>query len=232
MDILYYKLDLEKGWQFKPDQEGCTQDSVFGFDSIRQVYQRENSTEKTVPILFDKKTKRIVNNESSDIIEMFNEAFQEIAPSSDDLAPVHLRNLMADLNSWIYQDLNNGAYKAGFTSSQEAYELAYDRFFDALQKVEFILKDKPFIAGNQLTLSDIRLFPTIIRFDAIYYLRMKLNRYMIRDACPNLQKWVKRMLEIPAVCEATNLDHSKKGYFGSHGNTIVPVGPENWNMEE
>lgn len=230
MDVLFYRRDPERGWQFRPEEEGCTKDSVFGFDFVRQIYERENSEEKSVPILFDKQTKRIVNNESSEIIEMLNEAFK--GKNSLDLAPAHLTNLMTHLNSWIYQEINNGAYKAGFNSSQEAYELAYDKFFEALEKVEFILKKSKFIAGEQVTLSDIRLFPTIIRFDAVYYVRMKLNKYMIRDACPNIQRWIRDMLQLPGVKEVTNLEHCKQGYFGRNGNNIVPLGPENWEIDK
>ncbi|KAA6429496.1 MAG: hypothetical protein FRX49_00888 [Trebouxia sp. A1-2] len=261
MDVLFYSRDPDRGWQFKPEAPGCTPDTVNGgMHFIRELYEKENSGEKTVPVLFDKKTKTIVSNESADIIRMFATECQGMhGPGAPDLIPQQPQQLqqLEDINDWVYTDLANGAYKAGFASSQLAYEAAYKQFFVALDRAEallaknkalnssvlglglaslykmflvktlrtFMLYDR-FLLGDSVSEADVRLFPPIFRFDHIYYLRFLLDRAMISESYPNLQRWMMDFYSLPGVAEASNIDHCKKGYFGRHGNNIVPLGPQ------
>jgi len=221
MDVLFYRRDPEEGWQFNPAEPGCTEDSLYGARYVREIYDRVGSTETSVPILFDKKTETIVSNESAEIIRMLDRAFA----GSTELCPPSLETAIDRINAWTYTDINNGAYKAGFTHDQTAYEVAFERFFAAIDRLEAILTDgRPYLLGP-LTEADVRLFPTIFRFDPVYFTRFRLNRSMVRDH-QHLLAWHDRMLAIPAVGRASNLDHCKKGYFGRTGDDIVPLGPE------
>lgn len=230
MDVLFYRRDPERGWQFKPDEPGCTPDTVFGYRFLREIYERVDSTEKSAPVLYDKKTDRIVSNESAEILRMFDAAFAEVAPCALTLVPRELEAEIDALNAWIYRDINNGAYKAGFSNSQVAYEAAYDRLFAAFAQLDERLADRKFLTGEALTEADVRLFPTIFRFDAIYYTRFRLNHKMVADYT-NLSRWFADMLAYPGVREASNLRHAKNGYFGRTGNNIVPLGPASSGVE-
>lgn len=222
MDVLYYRRDPERGWQFNPEEPGCTEDTLYGASFIQELYTRVGSKETSVPILFDKKTETIVSNESAEIIRMLDRAFRTSGP---ELCPPELETEIDRINAWTYTDINNGAYKAGFTHQQVAYDIAFEKFFAALERLEALLSDgRSFLLGEQLTEADVRLFPTIFRFDPVYFTRFRLNRAMVRDH-PHLSAWHDRMLELPAVARASNLDHCKKGYFGRTGNDLVPLGP-------
>lgn len=227
MDVLFYRRDPERGWQFKPDEDGCTADTIYGHRFIRELYDKMGSEESSVPILFDKKTETIVNNESAEIIRMLNSAFRGTVVADDaiDLYPVALRAEIDQLNAWIYTDVNNGAYKAGFSRSQDAYEKAYERFFAALERLDGILADRRFLTGAQLTEADVRLFPTIFRFDHIYFTRFLLDKKTVRDH-RHLHRWLRDVYHQPGVAEASSLDHARKGYFGRTGNNFIPVGPD------
>jgi len=223
MDVCYYRRHPDKGWTFNPDIPGCTEETVNGIQFIRELYEALGSKEKSVPILWDKKLKTIVNNESSEIIRILNSAFDELVLKTVDLYPPHLRQQIDELNSWIYPEINNGAYKAGFASTQEAYDKAYDIFFNALDKLEKIFAQHKFLCGDEITEADVRLFPTIFRFDDVYYIRFLLNKKMIREY-PNIYRWEKDMYLYPGVADASNIVHCKNGYFGRSGNEIVPLG--------
>lgn len=224
MDVLYFRRDPNRGWQFRPEESGCTPDTLFGHHYIREVYDRVGSAESSVPVLWDRETETIVSNESAEIIRMFDDAFVGFSNGVPSLYPSHLRAQIDGVNTFTYHAINNGAYKAGFTDSQAAYEAAYRRFFDALETLDHMLRGRRFLLGDTVTEADIRLFPTIFRFDAVYYTRFNLDERMVRDI-PPLKRWLENMLFIPGVAEASNLEHCRKGYFGRAGNKIVPLGP-------
>ena len=225
MDVLFYTRDPERGWQFRGSEPGCTADSVNGSRYISEVYARAGSDEKSVPVLWDRKTHTIVSNESAEIIRMFDRAFGHLGTTEFALYPDEISAQIDRINAFTYHAINNGAYKAGFASGQPAYEDAYARFFEALACIEHMLRGRRFLLGEHLTEADLRLFPTIFRFDAVYYTRFNLNQRMVRDM-PSIQGWLQRMFEIPAVARASNLEHCRKGYFGRSGNNIVPLGPQ------
>ncbi|KAL3163163.1 hypothetical protein ABBQ32_009571 [Trebouxia sp. C0010 RCD-2024] len=230
MDVLFYQRDPDQGWQFKPEAPGCTPDTASGgINFIRQLYERFGSKEKSVPVLFDKKTMMIVSNESADIIRMFATECQAMdGPNAASLIPADPAQLqqLEDINAWVYSDIANGAYRAGFASSQPAYEAAYRKFFSALDRAELLLSQHKFLLGDALSEADVRLFPTIFRFDHVYYLRFLLEKAMIVESYPNLQRWLMDFYQLPGVADASNIDHCKKGYFGRHGTNIVPLGPK------
>jgi len=187
-----------------------------GFVCAPEIYKAAvpGSTETSVPILFDRKTKRVVSNESADIVRMF-----AMASGSFDKAK---QPEIDALNARIYQDINNGAYRAGFSSSQATHEEATQKYFRALDWLNNRLAGSKFLCTtNSPTEADLRLFPTVFRHDAVYYARMKLNIAMVRDY-PNLNRWLRDMKEIPGVKEASRIDHCVAGYFGRTGNGIVP----------
>lgn len=220
VDRVYFRRDPDRGWQYRPDIEGFDRDRLYGHQFVRQLYAREGSSERSVPILFDKKAERIVSNESADIIRMLDDAWPDHGPR---LAPPHLRPAIDRYNVWIYRDINNGAYKAGFTRSQEAYEHAYHRFFAALDRLEDVFAAQKFLCGEEVTEADVRLFPTLFRLDAIYSTRFKLGKKLLRDY-RHLPRWLDDMLAIDGVAEASSLENSKQGYFGRHGSNLVPPG--------
>jgi len=155
---------------------------------------------------------------------MFEEGFTGFTNAAHTLYPARLQAQIDRINTFTYHAINNGAYKAGFADSQDAYEKASRIFFDALDTLDHMLRGRRFLLGNTLTEADVRLFPTLFRFDAVYYTRFNLNERMIRDI-PSLKRWLASMLAIPGVAKASNLEHCRKGYFGRTGNNIVPLGP-------
>ena len=224
MDVLYYRRDPERGWQFRPSEPGCTPDTVHGRQYIKEVYAAAESSESSVPILYDKVTHTIVSNESADIIRMFNDALRPLGHGRIDLAPPALQDAIDAINVWTYHTINNGAYKAGFTASQQAHMTAADALFEAFFELDRRLATQPFLCGETVTEADLRLYPTIFRFDAVYYTRFLLNRRMVRDY-PHLEAWRARFAALPGVAEASNMAHCKQGYFGRTGNALVPIGP-------
>jgi len=224
MDVLYFRRDSTKGWQFNPDEPGCTTDRLFGHQYIREIYTNAGSKETSLPVLWDRETQTIVSNESAEIIRMFNDAFEELNGGTPDLYPAEIRQQIDRVNSFTYHAINNGAYKAGFADSQNAYEEAYRTFFDALETLDHMLRGRRFLLGDFLSEADVRLFPTIFRFDSVYFTRFNLSERMIREV-PSLNRWRAAMLEIPEIALASDLDHCRKGYFGRNGNNIVPAGP-------
>ena len=224
MDVLYYRRDPDRGWQFQANEPGCDADSLFGYDYIRQLYEQVGSKETSVPVLWDKETRTIVSNESAEIIRMFDQGFVAFSDNQSTLYPKHLAAQIDRINAFTYHAINNGAYKAGFADAQAAYEAAYNKFFDGLALIDRMLRGRRFLLGDTMTEADVRLFPTIFRFDPVYYIRFNLNARMIADL-PSVQAWLERMLANPAIAAASNLDHCRKGYFGRTGNNIVPLWP-------
>ncbi|MCH9680925.1 MAG: glutathione S-transferase C-terminal domain-containing protein [Deltaproteobacteria bacterium] len=230
MDVLFYRRDPERGWQFRPSEPGCTPDTIHGYTFIRQLYEKLGSTEKSVPVLYDRVTGSIVNNESAQIVRMLGQAFAPLGHGGLDLYPVEHRDEIDRINAWVYTEINNGAYKAGFASTQAAYAMAYDRLFAAFDALDERLAVRPFLVGPAPTEADLRLYPTLFRFDHVYYTRFRLDHKMVRDY-PHLQRWLEAMSAWPGVAPASNLEHCKRGYFGRTGNNIVPLGPALTNAD-
>jgi putative glutathione S-transferase len=221
----------ENGWEFHPDAEGCTEDRLFDSDYLYQVYRRADAHytgRVTVPVLWDKKLNTIVNNESKEIIRMFDLEFDEFATGGHDLFPADIRSDVDEAIEEIYEPINNGVYRAGFAGTQSAYEEAVTELFGALDKWETVLSKQRYMCGDRLTAADICLFTTLFRFDIVYYTHFKCNVRQIRDY-PNLWNFVLDMYQTDGIAETTNIDHTKRHYFGSHETInpkrIVPVGP-------
>ena len=217
-------LMLENGWTFDKAL-GSTGDKLDHFDFMHQRYTADTadySGRVTVPVLWDKQQKRIVNNESSEIIRMFNGAFDDLTGNDLDFYPAPLRGEIDALNERIYPAVNNGVYRAGFATSQQAYEQAFDEVFAELDRLELLLDANRYLAGEYLTEADIRLFTTLIRFDAVYYGHFKCNLRRIADY-PNLSNWLREIYQWPGIAETVDFEHIKHHYYASH-RTINPTG--------
>eukprot|EP01087_Luapelamoeba_hula_P005248 TRINITY_DN15321_c0_g1_i1.p1 TRINITY_DN15321_c0_g1~~TRINITY_DN15321_c0_g1_i1.p1 ORF type:complete len:379 (-),score=55.37 TRINITY_DN15321_c0_g1_i1:122-1141(-) len=208
-------------------------DPLYGFHSLRQLYQLDNPEyvgRYTVPVLWDTETKKIVNNESSELVQMFNTEFNAFAKRPEfDLRPAALVERIDALNTWMYETINNGVYKCGFAISQSAYESAFKVLFTTLDETEEKLSHSRYLAGSELTEADIRLFVTIVRFDPVYVGHFKCNNKRIVDY-PNLWNWVRDVYQYPGIKETVNMHHIKNHYYGSHPTInptgVVPVGPD------
>ncbi len=224
----------ENGWTFRTE-DGATGDTLFGLDFLHQVYTKADPAytgRVTVPVLWDKREGTIVNNESSEIIRMFNSAFD--APengggdASLDFYPEALRGEIDALNERIYPSVNNGVYRAGFATTQAAYEEAFRELFSTLDWLEERLSRQRYLAGDRLTEADWRLFTTLIRFDAVYVGHFKCNLRRIDDY-PNLSNYLRELYQVPGVAETVNMLHIKAHYYASHATVnptgIVPLGP-------
>ena len=221
----------DQGWRFG-DYPGATRDEVNGATYLHEIYTLADpqvSGRATVPVLWDRKRRTIVNNESADILRMFNSGFGALADNSVDLCPQDLREEIEALNARIYPNLNNGVYRAGFATTQEAYEEAFHEVFAMLDELEARFADgRRFLSDDRFTEADIRLFVTLIRFDPAYYGLFKCNLRRLVDY-PALKAYVGRVLAIPGVRETVNLDHIKRGYYSIKAlnpTGIVPLGPE------
>jgi putative glutathione S-transferase len=219
----------EQGWRFG-DYPGAGRDTLNGATYLHELYSRADphfTGRATVPVLWDIKTGAIVNNESADILRMFNSGFGALGDESVDLYPEELR---PDIDAWnerIYPALNNGVYRAGFATTQAAYEEAYHGVFAMLEELERHLGSRKFLAGERLTEADIRLFVTLVRFDVAYHGLFKCNRKRIADY-PALSAYLSRMLSMREIRETVNIDHIKQGYYSIRAlnpNGIVPLGP-------
>jgi glutathionyl-hydroquinone reductase len=217
----------EQGWAFS----ATLPDRVNGFTHLHQLYtaSRPDYTGRIlVPVLWDTQTGVIVNNESGDIVRMLNQAFNAYGDSKVDLYPAPLRIEIDRINAFIYDNINNGVYRCGFASTQAAYEKAFNRLFEALDRVESLLADAPYLVGPAATEADWRLFTTLARFDAVYYGHFKCNRNRIEDF-PHLSRYLRELYWTPGVAATVNIDHIKRHYYMSHPHInpsrIVPVGP-------
>ncbi|MBK5350961.1 glutathione S-transferase family protein [Pseudomonas sp. TH41] len=223
-------LMLENGWTF--DQNlGSTGDKLDHFTFMHQRYTADTADytgRVTVPVLWDKQQNRIVNNESAEIIRMFNSAFDGLTGNELDFYPAPLRGEIDALNERIYPAVNNGVYRAGFATSQKAYEEAFDGLFAELDRLEALLGANRYLVGEYLTEADIRLFTTLIRFDAVYHGHFKCNLRRIVDY-PNLSNWLREIYQWPGIAETVDFTHIKHHYYGSHKTInptgIVPKGP-------
>ncbi|MBV7338765.1 glutathione S-transferase family protein [Chloroflexi bacterium TSY] len=227
----------DQGWEFA-EGPGCTPDSVNNAQYLHQVYTLADPAytgRVTVPVLWDKKLKTIVNNESSEIIRMLNTEFDEYGDTRLNLYPDESQDEIDEINALIYDTVNNGVYKSGFATTQEAYEEAVTALFKTLDMLEKRLGQQPYLVGDQLTEADWRLFTTLIRFDPVYVGHFKCNRRRIVDY-PALSTYLRKLYWVPGVAETVNLLHIKNHYYQSHESVnptrIVPVGPELDWMEE
>jgi len=222
---------LQDGWTFNKE-EGSTGDAVNGKSKLSEIYllaDPKYSGRVSVPVLWDKKRKTIVNNESPEIIRMLNSAFDAFTNVHTDYYPKELRAEIDRLNDLIYPNINNGVYRTGFATAQAAYEQAFRNVFDALDEIEQILSTKRYLTGSTITEADWRLFPTLIRFDAVYYSHFKCNWRHIYEF-PNLSGYVRDLYQQPGVAETVNLAQIKRHYYHSQKQVnptgIVPVGPQ------
>ena len=221
----------EGGWTFQTG-DGVIPDTVIGANHLYQVYiaaMPDYSGRVTVPVLWDKKTNTIVSNESSEIIRMLNSAFDDIGAKPGDFYPAPLRDEIDALNARIYDNVNNGVYKAGFATSQQAYEDAVVPLFETLDWLDERLSARRYLTGSTITEADWRLFTTLVRFDPVYVGHFKCNIRRIADY-PNLFGYVRDLYEQPGVAETVNFEHIKNHYYASHDTInptrVIPVGPE------
>jgi putative glutathione S-transferase len=224
---------LEMGWSFEKNFPGTSGDSLHNKRYVHEIYQlsdKDISTKATVPILWDKKTRTIVNNESSEIIRIMNDAFNDITKNKDDYYPEKFRDQIDSINDTIYENINNGVYRSGFSKTQNSYEEAVKNLFTSLDMVNDILEGRDYLVGDILTEADIRLVPTLIRFDCVYYFHFKCNLKKISEY-KNISRYLRNLFEEDAIKSTTNFEHIKRHYFYSHENInpfrIIPIGPEN-----
>ncbi len=221
---------LDQGWTFSAT--GDYVDHLHGYQFMHEIYTRadkEFTGQITVPVLWDKKLNTIVNNESSEIIRMLNSAFNEFTDVKTDYYPEHLREVIKQVNQPIYDNINNGVYRCGFATTQKAYERAFDRLFNELNNVEQTLSVQRYLAGDQLTEADWRLFTTLIRFDAVYVGHFKCNLKRIADY-PNLSNYLRELYQLPGIAETVDINYIKRHYYYSHTSVnptqLIPKGPQ------
>ncbi|KEF52252.1 ubiquitin-activating enzyme E1 [Exophiala aquamarina CBS 119918] len=236
----------EKGWRFATSVENLPGDDVTpdplhpGYNHIRDIYLSVDADYQgrfSVPMLWDKQSQTVVNNESAEIMRMLNTEFDGLLPDSNkskvlNLLPNDLLSRIEETNLWIYEDINNGVYKCGFASTQGAYNRNVTQLFKSLDRAESDLAGSsgPFYFGDLLTETDIKLYTTLIRFDPVYIQHFKCNIRDIRSGYPNIHKWLRNLYwTIPAFCETTEFEHIRNHYTKSHKNinpsAITPVGP-------
>lgn len=228
-------------WEFSPDRVAtltgetlpeCTSETgtSHGLRLARDVYRLEGADEQSVPILYDKKAGRIVNNESAEIVRILDEHAEALGSEMVERPRLYpedtdIRTEIDALNKLTYVAINNGAYKAGFSSDQAVYATAFEAYFKALERLDETLSDgRAFLTGGDFTEADLRLFPTLYRHDPVYYVRMKLNGAKVLDY-PHLWKWLCRVHALPGVADSGSLVHCRQGYFGRSWNAVVPLGP-------
>lgn len=224
---------LSEGWTLETDYPGATGDEVLGKKRLFEVYQAAKADftgRVTVPILWDRETATIVNNESAEIIRMLDDAFRGVTGSEHtSLYPEDLRPEIDEVNERVYHTVNNGVYKCGFATKQAAYEEAYRELFDTLDVLEERLSERRYLLGDRLTEADVRLFTTLIRFDAVYYGHFKCNKRRVVDY-PNLWGFTRELYQMDAVRPTVSFDHIRRHYHFSHASInphrIVPLGPE------
>lgn len=221
----------EFGWTFK-ENPGVIPDKLHNSEFMYQIYTKADpkySGRVTVPVLWDKKNETIVSNESSEIIRMFNSAFDDIGAAKGDYYPAPLRDEIDAINERIYSGVNNGVYKSGFATTQQAYEEAVTKLFETIDFLEDHLSNNRYLVGNQITEADWRLFTTLIRFDAVYVSHFKCNVKRIID-CPNIDNYMRELYQIEGIASTVNMEHIKKHYFCSHTtinpHRVLPVGPQ------
>lgn len=226
----------DAGWSFKQDIAAATGDNLYGYDRMHEIYTKSKPDYTgvvTVPVLWDKKNQVIVNNESSEIIRMLNSAFNELIEDKEsqqrDFYPESLAHEIDEVNQFVYDNINNGVYRTGFATTQQAYEKAYENLFSALEQMDDRLSTQRYLVGNQITEADWRLFVTLIRFDAVYVGHFKCNKKRIFDY-PNLFNYMLELYQSFGVAETVDFNHIKTHYYASHEminpTGIIPKGPE------
>ena len=220
-----------RGWRFT-GSEGEFPDEINGFSLLSEAYLKSDPSfdgRVTVAVLWDKKTQRIVNNESSEIIRMLNAEFNAFTESTINYYPVELREEIDEINDFVYTNINNGVYRTGFATTQAAYEKAFTALFATLDNLEERLSGQSYLLGNQITEADWRLFTTLVRFDAVYYSHFKCNQKRLVDYL-HLWRYTRNLYQVPGVADTVNMDHIKRHYYGTHASLnptgIVPKGPE------
>lgn len=227
-----HPLMVEQGWEFRPEDDAdATADPLFGAKTLWQVYVKADphySGRVTVPVLWDKQKNTVVSNESSEIIRMFNSAFDGLTGSTDDYCPTDLLPEIDEINRLVYDSVNNGVYKAGFATTQEAYAQNVTTLFETLDILEERLGKQRYLVGNRLTEADWRLFTTLVRFDAVYVGHFKCNIRRIADYA-NLSAYLRDLYQVSGVAETVNMRHIKEHYYRSHKTInptgVVPLGP-------
>jgi putative glutathione S-transferase len=219
----------EEGWQFTPEKDDCTDDSVHGADYLGEVYEAADSSfdqRPTVPVLWDRTEGTIVNNESIEVMTMLNEAFDG---NGVDLYPADLQDEVDGLVDDLYERVNNGVYRAGFATAQSAYDSAVAALFEALDHYDDLLADQRYLAGERLTLADLRLFATLVRFDEVYHTHFMCNHQLVREY-EHLWPYLRDLYQTPGVAETVNMDHIKEHYYTTHPDVtpsrIVARGPD------
>jgi putative glutathione S-transferase len=219
------------GWTFE-NGHGVVPDPEFAADFLYEIYQRSDPTytgQVTVPTLWDKRQKKLVSNESAEIIRMFNSAFDQVGAKQGDYYPADLRTEIDAINELVYGAINNGVYRVGFATSQEAYEAAYHKLFDALEELEEHLASRVYLVNEQLTEADWRLFTTLVRFDYVYYGAFRCNKRRIVDY-PNLWRYVRHLYNMPGIADTVDVWSIKAHYYASgkllKQTKIVPLGPD------
>ncbi len=224
-------LMLENGWTFATDFTDSTGDSLYQHQFLYQIYLQADphySGRVTVPVLWDKQQNTLVSNESADIMRMLNSAFNQAGARPGDYYPQPLAAEIDQLNGWIYDQVNNGVYKAGFATSQPAYSEAVTTLFAALERLEQILGQQRWLTGSQLTEADLRLWTTLIRFDPVYVTHFKCDRYRLSDF-PHLSGFLRDIYQMPGIADTVNLEHIRHHYYRSHKQInpsgIISLGP-------
>ncbi|MDS0280529.1 glutathione S-transferase family protein [Haloarcula onubensis] len=225
-----YRAD--DGWQFTPEKDGCTEDSLYGSEYLRELYvtaDPDMTGRVTVPVLWDKQEETIVNNESEEILRMLDTEFDDIAQNDVDLYPEGYREDVDRIIEDIYEPINNGVYRAGFADTQAAYDDAVTELFDALDHWDSVLADQRYLAGDRLTEADICMFTTLVRFDEVYHTHFMCNHMLIREY-DNLWPYLRDLYQTPGVAETVNMSHIKEHYYTTHPDVspkrIVPMGPD------
>jgi len=238
--------DTHHGWVFKSpndppvtnpigygkfDCAGCIPDTVNHAKSVRELYELSHDTlgKYTVPVLWDKKLKTIVCNESAIIMESFNSAFNHICKVPNlEFYPKGYLEKIKETDDWVYSNINDGVYKCGFAKSQPAYEEAFENLFKAMDRMEGILSKQRYLNGDQITSSDIRAFVTLVRFDEVYVVYFKTNKATIKDSYPNIFNYIKDIYQLPGVARSVNMKHIKMHYYTAHPDlnkyAIIPRG--------
>ncbi|RUR96396.1 glutathione S-transferase family protein [Pectobacterium polaris] len=227
-----HPLMLDHGWTFDTDFEAATGDSLYQHEFLYQLYLHampDYSGRVTVPVLWDTEQHTIVSNESADIIRMLNSAFDGVGATAGDYYPEVLRAQIDELNGWIYDKVNNGVYKAGFATSQSAYDESATTVFAALSDLESILAKQRYLTGEQLTEADLRLWTTLIRFDPVYHTHFKCDKYRLSDY-PNLFGFLRDIYQMPGIADTVDMAHIRHHYYRSHGTInphgVISLGPE------
>ena len=227
--ILQSDLPKGEGWAYSRGLDDL--DPIDGVFHVHQVYtaaRPDYTGRATVPVLWDRETSTIVNNESSEIIRMLNSEFDEFGDAAVDLYPEALRSAIDPINAFTYETINDGVYRCGFARSQQAYEVSFRRLFAALDEIEQRLGRQRYLVGDRFTEADLRLFPTLVRFDAVYYSHFKCNLRRIADY-HHLSNYLREIYQIPGVAETVDIPGIKLGYYGGMRNLnpggIIPLGP-------